>query len=63
MGVVPVAATLNVADCPAAIVAPTGCDEIVGATAGPVEDGPVPVPLSTTEIVVPLPRLNSSVPE
>jgi hypothetical protein len=61
MGAVPVAATLNVAVCPATIFALAGCDEIVGAI-GPVVE-PVPVPLRAIEIVEPLDRLNSREPE
>ena len=62
MGAVPVAATLNVAVCPAVIFALAGCEEIVGAT-GPVDVWPVPVPLRATEIVERLARVNSKVPE
>ena len=62
IGAVPVAATLNVAVCPAAIFALAGCVEIVGATAlGDVD--PLPVPLSATEVVEPLERMKISVPE
>lgn len=62
MGAVPVAATLNVAVCPAVIFALAGCEEMVGATAlGAVEA--VPVPLRATEIVQPLDRVNITAPE
>jgi hypothetical protein len=61
MGAVPVAATLNVAVCPAVIFALAGCDEIVGPT-GPVVEL-VPVPLSAIEFVEPLDLLNSREPE
>lgn len=58
----PVAATLNVAVCPAVIFALAGSDVIVGATAlGDVLA--VPVPLRATVIVELLGRLNSSEPE
>jgi len=62
MGVVPVAATLNVAVWPALIFALAGCDEIVGAT-GLVDVWPVPVPLRATEILERLVRVNSKAPE
>jgi hypothetical protein len=61
IGAVPVAATLNVAVCPAVIFALAGCDEIVGPTGPDVEF--VPVPLSAIEFVEPLDLLNSKEPE
>ncbi len=54
---------LNVAVCPAVIFALVGCDEIVGATGALVVGWPMPVPLKVTQIVEPVDRLNSSVPE
>ncbi len=63
IGAVPVAATLNVAVCPAVIFALAGCDEIAGATAVGVVVWPVPVPLKAIEKVEPLDRVNFRVPE
>lgn len=62
MGAVPVAATLNVAVCPAAIFTLAGCDEIAGAI-GAVVVAPLPVPIKLTENSSPFARVNFREPE
>jgi hypothetical protein len=63
MGDVPVAAILNVAVCPAIMLALDGCVEMEGAMAVGGVVTPLPVPLKAMECTVPLACVNLSVPE
>ena len=59
MGPVPVAATVNVAVCPAVTVLLTGCDVMTGGCA--TADVPMPLPLRAITIVEPLLRMKTKV--